>query len=65
MLILSRKDGEKIVIDEKIVIEVVRISGNRVTLGIAAPSNVKILRSELEPKDLAPAPAFSKLTRAS
>ena len=48
MLILSRKAGEKLVIGDNIVVEVVRIQGNRITLGIAAPSNVKILRSELE-----------------
>ncbi len=48
MLILSRKAGEKLVIGDNIVVEVVRIQGNRITLGIAAPSNVKILRGELE-----------------
>ena len=48
MLILSRKAGEKLVIGDNIVVEVVRVQGNRITLGIAAPSNVKILRGELE-----------------
>jgi carbon storage regulator len=51
MLFLSRKVGDKLVIDSNITIEVVKISGNRISLGIAAPSNVKILRGELaEPK---------------
>jgi carbon storage regulator CsrA len=39
--------GEKLVIDGKITVEVVRIQGNRISLGIIAPSNVKILRGEL------------------
>jgi len=48
MLVLSRKSGERIVIDNNITIVVNRISGNRVTLGIEAPSDVHILRGELE-----------------
>jgi carbon storage regulator CsrA len=49
--------GDKLVIDSNITIEVVKISGNRISLGIVAPSNVKILRGELtEPK------AFSQTT---
>lgn len=47
MLVLSRKVGEKIVIDGNITLEVVKIQGNRITLGIVAPSAVKILRGEL------------------
>ena len=51
MLVLSRKVGEKLVIDGNITVEVVRIRGNRITLGIVAPSDVKILRGELnQPK---------------
>lgn len=48
MLVLSRKIGEKIVINGNIVVEVVKVQGNRITLGIDAPSSVKILRSELK-----------------
>jgi carbon storage regulator len=47
MLVLSRKVGEKLVIDGGITVTVVRIQGNRVTLGIQAPAEVKIMRSEL------------------
>jgi carbon storage regulator CsrA len=47
MLVLSRKVGEKLVIDGNITVEVVKIQGNRISLGIIAPSNVKILRGEL------------------
>ena len=49
MLVLSRKVGEKLVIDGNITVVVVRIQGNRITLGIEAPSDVKILRGELNP----------------
>lgn len=50
MLVLSRKVGEKLVIDGNITVEVVRIQGNRITLGIAAPTVVKVLRGELDQK---------------
>lgn len=51
MLVLSRKEGERLVIGENIVITVNRISGNRITLGIDAPRDVRIVRGELEPKE--------------
>lgn len=47
MLVLSRKVGDKLVIDGNITVEVVKIQGNRISLGIVAPANVKILRGEL------------------
>lgn len=47
---LSRKVGEKLVIDGNITVEVVRIQGNRITLGLVAPADVKILRGELNQK---------------
>lgn len=47
MLVLSRKVGDKLVIDGNITVEVVKIQGKRISLGIVAPSNVKILRGEL------------------
>jgi carbon storage regulator CsrA len=48
MLVLSRKVREEIVIGDQIRIVVNRISGNRVSLGISAPSDVHISRGELE-----------------
>jgi len=48
-----------------IVVEIVRISGNRITLGNVAPADVKILRAELEPVKEACFPAFAGLNRAS
>jgi carbon storage regulator len=47
MLVLTRKAGERILIDNNIVIEVLEIQGNRIRLGIQAPSGVSILREEL------------------
>jgi carbon storage regulator len=50
MLVLSRKPNESIVIDGNIVITVLRVEGNKVRLGIQAPSDVTILRQELQPR---------------
>ncbi len=50
MLVLSRKVGDKLVIGGNITVEIVKIQGNRITLGIAAPADVKILRGELTQK---------------
>ena len=47
MLVLSRKIGEAIVIGDGIVVTVTRMANNRVTLGIDAPGDVRVLRSEL------------------
>ena len=48
MLVLSRKIGERIHIGENITIEIRRVAGNRVTLALEAPRDVRILRGELE-----------------
>ncbi len=47
MLILSRKLNESIVIDGRIVVKVLRVDGEVVKLGIAAPSDVPVHRQEL------------------
>lgn len=47
MLVLSRKKNESIVVDENIVITVVEIRGDKVRLGIQAPREVPIHRSEV------------------
>jgi carbon storage regulator len=47
MLVLSRKMGERIHIGGDIFVEVRRVAGNRVTLAVCAPKNVRILRGEL------------------
>jgi carbon storage regulator len=48
MLVLTRKPDESIVIDGGIKITVMEIRGNRVRLGIEAPKDVAVRRSELE-----------------
>ena len=48
MLVLSRKVGERIVIGDDVTVVVSRISGNRVSVGIEAPHNVKVIRGELK-----------------
>ena len=47
MLVLSRKVGETIEIDGQIKIQIVKLNGNRVRVGIEAPNDVHILRGEL------------------
>jgi len=47
MLVLSRKKNESIVIDENIVITIVEIRGDKVRLGIEAPKEIPIHRSEV------------------
>ena len=47
MLVLSRKKNESIVVDENIVITVVEIRGDKVRLGIQAPREISIHRSEV------------------
>lgn len=47
MLILTRKFGERIVIDDKIVITVVELGQGRVKIGITAPNDVSIDREEI------------------
>ena len=48
MLVLSRKEGERISIGDNITLIVSKVSGNRVTIGIEAPRDVKVVRSELQ-----------------
>jgi carbon storage regulator len=47
MLVLSRKHGQSLVIDGNTVVRVLEIRGNLVRLGIEAPGDVDVLRSEL------------------
>lgn len=47
MLVLSRKIGEKIMIGDDVEVTINRISGHRVSVGITAPSDMRIARGEL------------------
>ncbi|MDH3717436.1 MAG: carbon storage regulator [Planctomycetota bacterium] len=51
MLVLSRKAGESIKIGDEITVVINRIAGNRVTLALNAPRNLRIIRGELKPFD--------------
>lgn len=50
MLVLSRKPNQKINIGSDITITVVKVRGNVIRLGIEAPRDVRVVRSELELK---------------
>jgi len=47
MLILSRKTGESVVIDGRIVVKIIRTDGDTVKVGIEAPSNIPVHRQEV------------------
>lgn len=51
MLVLSRKTGERLVIGDNVVITIVRIQGDKVRIGIEAPSDVRVIREELKPEN--------------
>jgi len=48
MLVLSRKQNERIRVGDGVVVTVVRVSGDKVRIGIEAPPNVRVLRDELD-----------------
>ncbi len=52
MLVLSRKESQRIRLGDSIVITVVRVTGDKVRLGIEAPRDMVVLRDELEPLKL-------------
>lgn len=47
MLVLSRKKNEQIVIGPDIIITVVEVRGDRVRLGVSAPSHIPVHRNEV------------------
>ena len=47
MLVLSRRESERIRLGDSIVLTVVSLTGDRVRLGIDAPTDVVVLREEL------------------
>jgi len=54
MLVLSRKQNERIRVGDSVVVTVVRVSGDKVRIGIEAPPEVRVLRDELEDECLGP-----------
>jgi carbon storage regulator len=47
MLMMTRRAGEKIVLGDDIVIEVVEVTGNTVRLGVNAPRSLPVYREEI------------------
>jgi len=47
MLILSRRVGEALIIDDDVKVHVLSISGNQVRIGIEAPKEVSVHREEV------------------
>jgi len=62
MLILTRKLNESIYIGDDVTITIIGIDGDRVRVGIDAPKDLKILRSELVENTLAANKASLDLT---
>jgi carbon storage regulator len=48
MLILSRRESERVHLGDDIILTIVRVNGDKVRIGVEAPSHIKILRTELE-----------------
>ena len=51
MLVLSRKERQRIRLGDDITVTIVRLSGDQVRLGIDAPREIRVLRDELEPHE--------------
>ena len=64
MLVLTRKTSEQIRIGDDIVIKVIRTSRGSVKLGIDAPSDVRVMRMELEERAAAEESQASRLMTA-
>jgi len=47
MLVLTRKDGEAVLIDGVIRVKVLSVQGSRVKLGFVAPPDIAIQREEI------------------
>ncbi|MGH2949152.1 MAG: carbon storage regulator CsrA [Solirubrobacteraceae bacterium] len=47
MLIITRKQGEKIMLGDEIVVHVMEIVGNSVRVGIQAPRSIPVYREEI------------------
>lgn len=48
MLVLSRRRGHQLLVGHDVEIEVLEVRGKQVRLGIRAPSDVRVFRSELK-----------------
>ncbi|MBP8597657.1 MAG: carbon storage regulator [Selenomonas sp.] len=46
MLVLARKAQQEIIIGDKIIVSIVKVYGNKIKIGITAPSSVSVYRPE-------------------
>ncbi len=67
MLVLTRREGEEIVIAGNIRVTVVSLEGGKVRLGISAPPDVPVHRKEVHDRlaTWAPAPVVVKAPRVA
>ena len=65
MLVLSRRESERVHLGDDIVLTIVRVNGDKVRIGVEAPPHIKILRTELEvsAKDVTPVHEQKENTR--
>jgi carbon storage regulator len=58
MLVLTRRIGEEIIIDDHIRITITAVKGDKVRVGISAPPDVRVDRAEVHARrqEFAPAP---------
>jgi carbon storage regulator len=61
MLVLNRKEADEVVINGTIRVKVLKIKRNTICLGIDAPLDVSVLRSELTPFGSEPAESAADL----
>jgi len=47
MLVLTRQRGEKIMVDDNIIITIIEVRGDKVRIGIEAPRDVSVHREEI------------------
>jgi len=47
MLLLTRRPGEKLIINDNITVTVLSVKGNQIRIGIEAPRDVKVHREEI------------------
>lgn len=50
MLILTRRVGESLIINDDITVTILGVKGNQVRVGIKAPKNISIHREEVHKK---------------
>tara|TARA_B100000768_G_C10939780_1_gene233160 strand:+ start:238 stop:426 length:189 start_codon:yes stop_codon:yes gene_type:complete len=47
MLILTRRVGESLIIDDDIVINILGVKGNQIRIGVNAPKEISVHREEI------------------